>query len=735
MHKFFGILFAVFLIPNAYGQVFEGRFVDSAGIGLPTVRIVWLMPENRGIGGGFYTDSIGRYNFSVPNKATRLEVIAGGPAYVSDTLFLEAGVPQIHRLKREHLDAFNLEEQRLRSSMSLVNTVPTEHIGAGELRRAACCNLSESFETNATVDVGFTDAVTGAKTIQMLGLDGRYVSITTELLPSLRGLATGLGLDFVPGPWMESIQISKGVGSAVNGFESMSGQINLELQKPETAPNWYVNVYGNHMGRLEASVHKAIRINPRWSNLTMATGSYFDEAIDANNDSFLDMPKKRSVGILHRWKYNGKNMESQFGVRFFGHRIEGGNVQALSPGIPGAAFPVGMRTYRGEAFAKTGFFFKNKPYKSLGLMTSFTFHNQSGGFGINSYTGKENTLYFNGIYQSIIGDTRYTWKAGASFLWDEVQENFVGFNPQRSELVPGGFGEITLKPNGIWEFVLGGRIDYHNLFGWYPQPRAHLKASPRENLAFRLSGGRAFRTPNYFADRLGVLTTSRLITIDPNLKPEESWSAGGGIQWSPRLFGREAQFSADIFRTWIDRQMVANRETPGHLSIEMHEQAAWSQAIQLNAAMFPVERLELRLSYKWQEVYSTFGNQTLRMPLVPEQRGLASLGYEIKSWGLFFDFTTQLIGPSRLPELNDPELNRPLRSDWYVLFLGQIRKELGIFEVYIGGENLGNFTQDNPIVQPNDPYNSNFDAGFIWAPVFGRMIYVGVHIEPGKKRK
>lgn len=727
---------SLFFIPMAAAnaQTFQGRVSDSLDRPLPSARVVWLLSQG-GIGGGHYTDSLGRFSFNLKSQPESVKAVVSAPNYFADTVLLQSGIPYPIQLRAKTLNAYELVVESFSTSLYTAKPQFIENIGSKELRRAACCNLSESFETNATVDVGFTDAITGAKTIQLLGLDGRYVSITSEQLPSIRGLASSYGIGYIPGPWMESIQISKGSGSVVNGFESMAGQINVELKKPETADRFYLNGFLNHLGRVEMTVQHAERLNPRWSVLTLAQGDYFETITDRNVDGFLDIPFKKSVSGLHRWKFQGKRMESQFGVKVLAEDRKGGTLSAFQQPSLGPVFMAAASTLRAEGYGKTGFFFAGKPYQSLGLMYSGTFHDQRGPIAGRFYLGQEYTGYFNLVFQSRIVNDNHTFKAGASMLYDQVEEGLDSLVFSRTEAVPGVFLEYTWKPLSSLQVVTGGRLDAHNLFGLVAQPRFHLRWEPKCGYVFRLSGSRGFRSPNPFADRMGMLMTSRSISVDiPEWRPELTWTYGGGFQWVRTLFGRDAQFTLDFFETRFERQFVADREQSGQLRMYYVEGRGYSRVAQANVSFFPLERFELRLGWKWQDVQAEFQGQMLSMPLMSDHRGVFTAGYNWKKAGFTVDATVQLMGPGRYPIVVDPGLSepRPLKTPWFGIVLLQMTKRLGPVDLYAGVENLLDYRQENPLVDPGNPNGNNFDASLLYAPIFGRTFYIGIHLTPFK---
>jgi outer membrane receptor for ferrienterochelin and colicins len=684
---------------------------------------------------GTVTDSLGRFNLMKPDTCNLL--VADMLYYMADTLRLDQE-PLIFYLKEKTVE---LREaiffgEKGAYGVSILNPQLVEVLNEREFLKAACCNLSESFSTSATVDVNYSDAVTGAKSIQLLGLDGRYVQLTTELLPSLRGLASPFGLSYIPGTWLESLQISKGAGSVVNGYEAMTGQINLELRKPYNADRLLFNAYVNHMGRVEGNANVSFRLGKRWSNITLLHGDYFNTLTDHNSDGFLDMPLLKTGSFVHRWQYFGKKIETQFGVKGL-HELRNGGTSAyyrndsLAP-----QYGVQMKTWRGEAFAKFGIVFPGMAWKSIGFQASFIYHDQRGFIGMSGYQGVQKNGYFNFIYQSIFGNTKHKFKAGASFMYDDYNETYANINLKRIELVPGGFFEYTLDNLRSVTVVTGIRLDYHNLFGFIPSPRVHIKWEITKGLQFRVAGGRGWRVPNLFADNISMLVTSRNIQFNGSIQPEIAWNYGASLQYVFKIRKRDATLVADFFRTDFTNQLLVDREAQDQLVFYNLSGASFSNVFQFNFTMEPIKKFEIRLAYKFQDVRATYDGVLKTVPLVPMHRILFNLGYTTPKYGFSFDFTTHLTGNSRMPEVTDPGfVHYHGVTPWYVILNAQITKSFKILDVYFGCENITGYTQHVPLVDASNPFGNKFDATLVYAPIFGRMFYAGIRLKIDYKEK
>lgn len=610
------------------------------------------------------------------------------------------------------------------TKFSTVNSINMQTLSTGELEKAACCNLSESFSTNATVDVNFTDAVSGAKKIQMLGLDGAYTQITQENMPLIRGISSAYGLSYVPGTWIESIQIIKGSGSVVNGFESFAGQINLEYYKPESAPKLFWNGYTNSEGKLENNLLFAKKSGDWKSNLFTHV-SYFDKEVDNNDDKFLDMPKVKQVNMLNRWDYKGDgSYHISLTARGLVEDRLGGTIEdALNP------YDVNIHNDLLEFTSKTGAIQPNSPGKSAGLQTSFRRHNQAAIFGENEYKGLQESAYFNLIRQTYIGTTSHKLKYGTSYYADRYTESFSGnidtafTDNVRVDLMTGVFSEYSYKWGESFNLTAGIRADYYNNSEEINYlPRLNMKYNPTEKMAIRFSAGKAFRVANVFVENASFLASNREISVG-NLNPEIAWNYGANITYCFYLFGREGTINADAYRTDFENQIVVDIENQNELSFYNLEGESYATSMQLDFAYELFDRFDVKMAYKINDVKSTYDDEGIKeTPLTPKDRALLNLAYATNFDKWIFDATANYIGESRIPDHEDISNNF---SDPFYLYNAQITKKFRKFDVYVGGENLLSYTQDNPILDSGNPTSSAFDASLIYAPINGRMIYAG----------
>ncbi len=719
-------------------QVIKGVVLEETGKGnfhpLAGASVIW-----QGTSKGTVTDSAGVFNILQEPGAERLIVSYTG--YEPDTLSAISGKEiKIILASGRQLNEVKVTGRQRSTYLSSLNPIRTQVMTERELFKAACCNLSESFETNPSVDVSFNDAVTGSKQIQLLGLSGNYTQLTVENLPGPRGLATPQGLNFIPGPWVESIQLNKGVGSVVNGYESIAGQINIEQKKPQTAERLYANAYVNDMGKTDLNLVLTQKIGKNWSTSLLLHDNFLAKSdVDYNDDGFRDMTTGNLFTGINRWNYeNGKGLESQFGVKVLFNDITGGETR-FDPDkdrLGNVNYGVGINIKRYEAFAKTGYVFPGKKYKSVGLQLSFFDHRQDSYFGQTVYDARQKNVYANLIYQSIIGSTIHKFRTGMSLLSDDYDERFNSSRYERKELVPGAFFEYTFTPVEKFNIVAGIRGDHNSLFGWFATPRLHVRYEPVKGTTIRLSAGRGQRTANIFAENNSVFVSSRQVNILTTssgkaygLNPEVAWNKGVSLDQKFRLFNRNASLGLDFFRNDFSDQVIVDLEDARQVKFYNLGGKSFSNSFQAELNLEPVRKLETRIAYRYFDVKATYGNQLLQKPFTARHRAFMNLAYEWSGWK--FDYTFNYNGSKRIPSTvaNPPALQRPANSPSYVLMNAQVTKTLGKkhpVDLYLGGENLTNFLQREAIVDPGQPFGPYFDAALVWGPVSGRLVYLGL---------
>ena len=738
------IILSVCLPLLTVGQTIRGivqETVANKNTPLIGANVYWS-----GTSTGVSTDSIGR--FELPLVAGQSRLVVSYVGYRPDTLSITDPTAEVRATLRSEAMLNEVVVSASSTQIDRLNPIQTELITQRTLAKAACCNLSESFETNASVSVSYSDAVTGARQIQFLGLGGQYVQTNVENIPTIRGLASTFGLNFIPGSWVTSIDVGKGVGSVVNGYEGMTGALNIELQKPDyraetKQSQWLLNGYVNSFGRVEGNVNFSRALSDKWSVAGLGHASALRTKIEQNGDGFLDLPMYRQYNGINRWKYSSKRLMSQFGIKALYEDREGGQIKEAAPSS-GPLYTFLNTTKRVEFFSKTARLYPDKPYKGLGLIVNALNHEQDAQFGFSPYSGQQQTVYANLIYQSIIDNTNHSFKTGVSYLLDRYQETFrqIPLPTNRTESVPGAFLEYAYTHNEHFAVVLGNRVDFHNLYGPQWSPRLHAKYHIHELMTVRASAGRGFRVPNLMAENFGYFVSSRQVFFRSPLRPEVSWNYGLGITNEFLLLGKKATFIVDYFRTNFESQMVVDLEHPREINFYQLQGRSFANSFQAEFNYQPIRRMEVKAAYRLFDVRQTMGaafgeSVLLERMMVSRDRVLLNVGYALPYDKWKFDATLQGNGPKRIPYLAEGYVHtgyanmRTDRAPGFVNLNAQVSRAFrNGLELYVGGENLTGFRQMNPIVAANAPFGPDFDAASrVWGPITGAMVYVGFRLK------
>ncbi len=718
-------------------EVVKGRVVeqlkDKEKSVLVGANVFWLNSQN-----GTYTDENGL--FSLPVSPATNQLIISYVGYQPDTIQWDGSTALDITLNR-NISAVTVEvvKRKRSTEISLFEPLKIERIGEKELQKAACCDLSESFETNPSIDVAFTDAVTGVRQIQLLGLKSPYTQVTREFMPHARGLAAIYGLVYTPGTWVESMQLNKGTGTVINGFESIAGQINIELRKPKDTDKLYFNAYQNQGGRTEVNLNLSHQLNKNWATGLLLHGKNNSSRQDRNDDGFLDMPLSKELIALHRWQYAGDNgIRFQAAVKGTFINNQGGQETFDPEKDQGTtnAWGLGYNVNRVEGWSKLGLIFDDMPWKSIGFQASAVNHIQNGYYGLRDYDAKQRSFYANFIYQSILSNTNHKFKTGASIQYDDYTEFFDGQDFSRREVVPGIYFEYTYNHLEKLGLVLGTRVDHHNVFGTFITPRLHFRYAPVTETVLRASAGRGQKTANIFSENIGLLASNRDIVIlgEDNSKPygldaEIAWNFGLNFTQQFNFYGREATLSLDFYRTDFENQIVIDLDqNPQQALFYNLNGRSYSNSFQIQLDYELLTRFDVRLAYRWFDVKTTYSGELLETPLVSAHRSFINMAYEsLNDWK--FDVTLNWQGQKRLPFTgSNPEPFRlPERSPDFLTVNTQLTKAWqNGFEVYIGAENLLDFRQSNPILSSSDPFSPYFDSSLAWGPIFGRNIYIGM---------
>ena len=722
---------------GAFAQGFvEGTVYEESENGertpLPGVNVYWKIVNQ-----GVVTDANGHYK--IPLHETICCLVFSCISYENDTVHhLSEPCNYDHVFHSIHmLNEVEIEARQKASYISSITPIAVESITSEGLRRAACCSLAESFETNASVDVSYSDAVTGAKQIELLGLSGLYIQMMAENMPNFRGLASAFGLSYVPGTWMNAIQISKGTSSVRNGYESISGQINVDYKKPEPTESerLFLNLYGSTMTMTEFNFNTRWKMGQHGNMMVLGHVNKNFMQMDGNVDGFMDDPMVTNGNLFFRYNYNNnRTFEGMWGVKALYENRYGG-MMGGNPNVEPLDDKFRINTARYEAFSKTGFLF-DRDDTSLGIQQQLIYHDLgSSYFGRTYYNATQLSYYANALFDSYIVNDHHKYSIGASYSYDKYDENLNDSTFQRIEHVPGAFAEYVFNDENHWSFIAGFRADYNSFYGkMLYTPRLHVRFKTHNELTVRASAGKGYRSPNVLAENSTMLASARQICFIEAPKMEEAWNYGLNLTKSFSLGWRELTLAADFYRTDFLNQIVLDRDADAHqIRIYNLNGKSYSNSAQIEANCEIFKDFDLTLAFRYNDVKMTINDTLREKPFVNRYKGLVTMSYAPGTWQ--FDFTTQFNGDSRVPDLsgnatavaNGQDIER---SPFYVIMNAQITKKLGKYwELYLGGENLTNYKQEHPIISADNPTSDDFDASMVWGPLSGIRAYMGVRFQ------
>ena len=640
------------------------------------------------------------------------------------------------------LDEFILV-QRPKGVRKVTNSaLNTDAISKTELLRAACCNLGESFVTNASVDVNYSDAATGAKQIKLLGLSGTYVQMLTENIPNLRGASSLYGLGYIPGSWMQSIQVSKGASSVKNGYESVTGQINIEFLKPQTDQSVLANAYVDLFGKAEINAAGNLHLNKKWSTGLLLHAENGFASHDDNNDGFIDLPRIRQFTGMNRWAYMSDKYIFQAGIRFLvENRLSGQdthhhNATSASGHEP---YKIDIDTRRWEIFAKNAYFLNVENEENLALIVSGSLHDENAVYGKRIYDVTQDNIYASFIYERKWQEGVHGLSAGLSLNYDRFDQHFRLSNDEsvspvrqvETETTPGIYAQYTFDLNSSLILMGGFRYDHSSQYGSMYTPRLHARWNLLDGaLSLHASTGRGYRSLHPLVDNHFYMASSRNIIIGSDLRQEVAMNYGGGISGYVTLADRSFNYSAEFYYTRFSHQLLVDLETDPHAVIikDSENRPNYSRTFQVELSYPVIPDLTVSAAYRYTDVKVDYGKGLVTKPLTSKNKGLFSVNWVPMMGKWQVDVTLAINGGGRMPapyKLDDGSLSWSPTYKTFPQLNAQVTKNFRNWAVYVGGENLTGYRQKTPIIDAANPWGDNFDATMVYAPVHGPMVYLG----------
>jgi len=593
------------------------------------------------------------------------------------------------------------------------------------------------------VSVGYSDAVTGARQIRLLGQSGVYTQMLDENRPMMRGLSAPFGLNYVPGQWLESIQIAKGVTSVINGVESMTGQINMEHRKPTDEKPLYVQASVMQDTKCDLNVISSLQLDPlsAWSTVIMGHVDGNFMSMDHNGDGFMDDPRLLQFNLANRWLYMAPGgLQLRFGVRALQDRRNGGQMESI--GADRWTADVLHRNLNG--YVKLGVPLNEDNSQNVALVADYTYQNTDSGYGYAdptrlTYNAGQHSAFVNLLYQNQMSESHH-FTLGLSEMLDLYNENFSPVGAARTLMSDlGVFGEYTFHSGEQFSAIVGLREDWYYGKGARLSPRITLKYAPVEQVVLRFNGGRGVRCSTPLTDNYGVLSSNKQIVGEILSHPlEESWTLGANATWYlPYDKKGKTYISVDWFSSFFVNQIFVDYTAD---KINFYSMASgdrsWSNTFQLDFSTEILRGFTLNLTARYTDAHQTLHAQSNDIkPMTSMFKAVLNLQYATRLNKWIFDFTASANGPSKVWDFMkgmDGRYENGYTPVYPLLYL-QITRRFKGWDVYLGGENLTNYRQPNPIIGASDPHSANFDASCVWGPINGIKVYAGFRFTLWKK--
>ena len=676
----------------------------------------------------------------------------------------------IYGERADSLDAAVFTSSAQGNYISRFKDVRTEVISAAGLCKMACCNLAESFENSASVTVGYSDAVTGARQIRLLGLSGVYTQMLDETRPVMRGLSAPFGLSYVPGQWLESIQIAKGSSAVINGVECMTGQINMEHRKPTDEKPLFLNAAVMSDTKMDFNIASSLQMGYKWSTVLLGHVSGNIKPHDMNQDGFLDEPKMLQFNVANRWLYMADNgVQVRFGVRAIQDTRHGGQMlhidgkhvmydkddytaDPLSPEAKIQPWGSDIMNRSLNGYVKVGVPLNEENTQNIALIADYSYQDMDSYFGATKYLAGQHSAFANLLYQNVISDShRFTLGLNGTFdRYDEDFKRVVWMAPvaEKNGITDlantGVFGEYTFNAGEKFSAIAGLRGDWFYKQGFKVSPRVTLKYMPVDEIVIRANGGRGLRYSTPLVDNIGVFSTGKQFIGSYNEHIlEDAWTFGGNLTYYiPVGATSNTYVSFDYFRTQFAQQMVVDYGATQIDFYALDGRTAFTDNYQLDFSIDPIERFNITATFRYTNAKQEYkGSEApVEKPMTSRFKGVLNLQYATNLNKWIFDFTASLNGSCRvydfMADFKDEDGNllyKNGRTPVYPMLYAQVTRRFKGWDVYIGAENLTNYTQKNPIIGADNPRQPAFDASCIWGPLMGIKAHIGFRFTLWKK--
>ena len=438
------------------------------------------------------------------------------------------------------------------------------------------------------------------------------------------------------------------------------------------------------------------------------------------------MPRRQQFHLSNRWKLVTDHYIMHAGLSLLKEKREGGQtthshntfVATLSPQTSQSPhlYTISTEADRFEAYMKHAFILNPERQENIALMANGSLHLQDAQYGHQLYDNNEKTINAQLMYETSLGNI-HQLSLGTSISHYHSHQHLGTTSLKEDETTGGAYAQYTLTLDKV-TLMAGLRADHSSLYHWFLTPRLHFKYSPNDLVNIRLSAGKGYRTPHFYAENHYLMASSRPINLLSIPKQEKAWNYGFNTAWNIPLADKMLKLNAEYYFTDFESQLVVDYHNN---AIDVYNtDKGYSHTFQIDANYPLLQGLTATAAWRWNDVKSRYHGQLMQRPLTSRYKALFSLSYA-PGLGLWhFDTTLQLCGGGRI--VDDEQFHS------YEQLQAQVTRDFPRFSVYVGGENLTNRRQHDPIRGYDDPWGKAFDATLVWGPVHGPIVYAGIRM-------
>lgn len=636
----------------------------------------------------------------------------------SDTLSLNIQIKSKLTELGEVVVTGTMKETFVKDSPVKVNVVSREY-----LQKTGAENLMESVNYLNGLYQEVSCGVCGTNSVRINGMDGPYTAVLIDGMPIMGALASVYGLNGINQSMVRNVEIIKGPNSTLYGSEAMGGVINVITRNVSDGPTFSVDASASsheetNLGLVSSADYK------KANTIIGIDGLYFNNFLDHNSDGFADVTKRKKLSVFNKWSFNRSNAKT-FDLAFklyLEDRL--GGLEDYTKDLRGSAEIYGeaITTQRFEMLGSYDF-----PWNTEDIRAefSYSYHKQDSYYGTYHYEANQQIYFTN-----LIWDKRFTsWRqllVGATSRVDALDQTFdgirLGEGSRDIRFIPGLFAQYEHIFSENIKALAGIRIDHHENHGFIYSPRLNAKFDITGHTTLRLNGGTGFRIVNLFTEEHETLTGSRQVVIEEQLDPERSVNGTVNLNQIIDIGISVLNVDLDVFYTHFNNQIIPDYSQANEIRYHNLEGYSVSRGISVSAAHnFPFS-LQYSVGFTVQDVFKSNNGIRSDVHFAPDWSGVFTASYTLPNTQTSIDYSGRIVGSMRLPEYSGYRNKSPLFSEHNV----RVSRKFGDkITGYLSAKNLGNYTQQNPIIAPDRPFSDDFATDHVYGPLQKRRFMVG----------